>query len=510
MRQGRRRRGRATGVASGSAFRQAAWQNLRNPYQPVEILSSDALEAIHQASLTVLREIGMDFLSDDARRLLKENGADVERGSERVRFDPDLVMEWIAKAPSRFTMHSRDGNRDLTFGDRSLNFTAVASAPNASDTEGGRRNGCYKDFNDFLRLGQTCNIVHMFGGYPVEPIDLPPNTRHLDCHYSFLSLTDKIWHVYSLSHDRVSDALDMLCIARRRTRAQLMHEPSVFSVINTSSPLRVDTPMLEGVMDLAAAGQVIVVTPFTLSGAMSPVTIAGALTQQNAEALAVIAFSQMVRPGAPVVYGAFTSNVDMRSGAPAFGTPEYSKAALAGGQLARRYNLPYRSSNVNAANAPDGQASYESMMALWPAVMGQANMVMHGAGWIEGGLTASFEKFMIDVELLQGMAEFLSPIIVDDDTLGLDAMREVGPGGHFFGAAHTLERYQSAFYEPILSDWRNFETWSEDGSRTVLERAHTLYKTLLDDFTPPPLDPAIDEELRDFVERRRVEIEHKG
>jgi trimethylamine--corrinoid protein Co-methyltransferase len=228
-----------------------------------------------------------------------------------------MVLEYVAKAPSTFTMHSRDGNRDLSIGGWAINFAAVASAPNSSDIIGGRRDGRLSDFNDSLRLGQICNVIHMFGGYPVEPVDLPPDSRHLDCNYSFITLTDKIWHVYSLGHDRVEDALGMLCIARGRTMEQLAGEPSIFSVINTSSPLRVDLPMLNGLMRLAAAGQVTVVTPFTLSGAMSPVTIAGALLQQNAEALAVIAFTQMIRAGAPVIYGGFTSNVDMRSGAPA-------------------------------------------------------------------------------------------------------------------------------------------------------------------------------------------------
>jgi len=247
------------------------------------------------------------------------------------------------------------------------------------------------------------------------------------------------------------------------------------------------------------------VTPFTLAGAMAPVTLAGALAQQNAEALAVIAFTQMIRPGAPVIYGGFTSNVDMKSGAPAFGTPEYSKAALAGGQLARRYSLPYRSSNANASNAVDAQAAYESEMSIWAAVMGHANMILHGAGWLEGGLCASFEKMIIDAEILQMMAEFLQPIEVNDDTLGLDAIAEAGPGGHFFGTAHTLERYETAFYEPIVSDWRNFETWEEHGALDATQRANGIWKQMLKDYEQPPLDPARDEELKAFMARRKEE-----
>jgi trimethylamine--corrinoid protein Co-methyltransferase len=238
---------------------------------------------------------------------------------------------------------------------------------------------------------------------------------------------------------------------------------------------------------------------------MAPVTMPGAVVQQNAEALAGIAFAQIVMPGTPVVYGGFTSNVDMKSGAPAFGTPEYTRAAFAGGQLARRYNLPYRSSNANASNAADAQAVYESEMSLWGAVMGHANIVLHGAGWMEGGLTASFEKFVLDVELLQMMAETLRPIEVNEATLGLSAIREVEPGGHFFGAAHTLERYETAFYTPLVSDWRNYETWEESGAETATQRAHKIYKRVLAEFEPPPLDPAVKEELEAFVARRKEE-----
>lgn len=284
-----------------------------------------------------------------------------------------------------------------------------------------------------------------------------------------------------------------------------MREPSLHTVVNSNSPLRIDGPMLEGLIEMARHNQVMILTPFTLSGAMAPATLAGALALQNAEALAGLAFAQMVNPGTPVVYGGFTSNVDMKSGAPAFGTPEYTRAALAGGQLARRYKIPYRSSNANASNIVDAQAAYESQMSLWGAVMGHANIVIHGMGWLEGGLCASFEKMIVDAEMLQMMAEFLQPLEVSEETLGLDAIAEVGPGGHFFGSPHTLARYENAFYAPMLSDWRNFETWEEAGSQNATQRANELYKRILVDFEPPPLDPAIREELDDFVARRKHE-----
>jgi trimethylamine--corrinoid protein Co-methyltransferase len=263
--------------------------------------------------------------------------------------------------------------------------------------------------------------------------------------------------------------------------------------------------MLQGISEMSSRNQVVVVTPFTLAGAMAPVTIAGAVVQQNAEALCGIAFTQTVRKGAPVMYGGFTSNVDMKSGAPAFGTPEYTRAAMAGGQLARRYKLPYRSSNACAANTVDAQAAYESEMSIWGAVMGHANMVMHGAGWMEGGLVASFEKMVLDAEILQGMGEFMQPLVVNADTLAFEAIKEVGPGGHFFGVGHTLERYETAFYAPILSDWRNYESWREAGALTAEQRANAIWKQLLADYQPPPLDPAIDEALKAFVDRRKRE-----
>jgi trimethylamine--corrinoid protein Co-methyltransferase len=263
--------------------------------------------------------------------------------------------------------------------------------------------------------------------------------------------------------------------------------------------------MLQGIIEMSSRGQVVVMTPFTLAGAMAPVTIAGAVVQQNAEALCGIAFTQMVKRGAPVVYGGFTSNVDMKTGAPAFGTPEYMKAVIVGGQLARRYGIPYRTSNTNAANTLDAQAAYESAFSLWALTQGGGNFIMHSAGWTEGGLTASFEKFILDVDMLQMVAEFLTPLDVSQDALALDAVREVGPGGHFFGTAHTLARYETAFYSPILSDWRNFETWTDAGRPTTYDHANRVFKEKLATYERPPIDPAVEEELDAFVAKRKAE-----
>ncbi|HEX2421373.1 MAG TPA: trimethylamine methyltransferase family protein [Acidimicrobiia bacterium] len=492
-------------ASRGVGLHKLPWRSLINPYHPIEVISADQIEAIHQTSMRILAEIGMDFLHPEALSLFSTAGAEVESGSDRVRFDPDWILDKISTVPRSFTLHARNPEHNVSVGGDHINFATVASPPNASDLDKGRRAGNFEDFKNLIRLAETFNVIHLVGGYPVEPVDLPPNTRHLDCLSSVVTLADKAFHAYALGRERMTDAIEIARIGRGVSSERLRTEPSLFTVVNTSSPLRLDGPMIEGLIEMARMGQVVIATPFTLSGAMAPATIAGALAQQNAEALATLALIQIVNPGAPAMYGGFTSNVDMRSGAPAFGTPEYTKAALAGGQLARRYGFPYRSSNACAANAVDAQAAYESEMSTWGAVMGHANLIMHGAGWMEGGLVASFEKFVIDVEILQMMSEFLQPLSVDDSSLAFDAIAEVGPGGHFFGAAHTLERYETAFYAPIVSDWRNFESWQLGGSPTAEQHANRIWKLVLKAFSPPPLADDRRAELTDFVERRRSE-----
>ncbi|MGD9913030.1 MAG: trimethylamine methyltransferase family protein [Rhizobiaceae bacterium] len=501
-----RRGGRAGKRAGGAgAFEQPPFRHLRNPMQPTRFVSDDELESIHLASLRVLQEIGVEVLHDGARQIMKEHGADVRPGTERVRFDPDMILELVAHCPSEFTMHARNPAHNVRFGGDNVMFLMMASAPNCSDIDRGRRSGNQADFRNFLRLAQMHNILHATGGYPVEPVDIHPSVRHLECIRDFVTLTDKAFHIYSLGKERNVDGIEIARIARGISREQLQNEPSIFTVINTNSPLKLDVPMMEGIIQMSSMGQVVVVTPFTLSGAMAPVTIAGALVQQNAEALAGISFAQMVRKGAPVGYGGFTSNVDMKSGAPAFGTPEYMKAQQVGGQLARRYKIPYRTSNVCAANTVDAQAAYESVFSLWGAMQGGCNMLMHGAGWLEGGLRCSFEKTILDIDLLQMVAEFLTPLDLSEDALAIDAIRDVGPGGHFFGTPHTQSRYKTAFYSPILSDWRNYETWNEAGAPTAIERANRVWKERLATYEEPYMDPAIREELDAFVERRKAE-----
>jgi trimethylamine--corrinoid protein Co-methyltransferase len=474
-------------------------------YRPTAVVSEDELESIHLASLRVLSEIGMDFLDADAREVLRAAGAHTESDSQRVRFDPDMVTDLIRTAPSTFTLHARNPAHDVRLGGDWIAFGTVGSPPNVSDLDRGRRIGNQADYQNLLRLSQMLNSIHFLSGYPVEPVDLHHGVRHLHATFDALTLMDKAVHCYSLGRQRNIDVLEMVRIARGIDAATLDHEPSVFTVVNSSSPLRLDTPMLQGIMEFAAHNQIVCITPFTLAGAMAPVTLAGALAEQNAEALAAMVLTQAVRPGAPVIYGGFTSNVDMQSGAPAFGTPEYMRTAMIGGQLARRYGVPYRSSNVCAANALDAQAAYESVFSLWGAIMGGVNLVMHGAGWMEGGLHASYEKMILDAELLGMVAAFLEPVVVDDDTLAFSAIAEVGPGGHFFGAEHTQSRYRTAFHKPMLSDWRNYETWQEAGSPELPSKANRIWKEMLAAYEEPPMDPTIREELDAFVARRVAE-----
>ena len=500
------RRARRVREAPKFELQQLPLKPLCNPFPPIEVLSEEALEKIHDGSMRILEQIGLEIVNDLARALMVQHGATIDPSTGYVRMERELVLEKISSVPSEFTLHARNPIYDSVYGGNRINFAIVASPPNCSDIDHGRRSGNFDDYCKFLKLGQMFNVVGLFSGYPVEPIDLPAHTRHLDAYLAFTTLTEKPWHCYSLGNGKVEDAIAMIKIARGIDDDTLKREPSITTVVNTNSPLKVDVPMLDGLMLMAEFGQPVVVTPFTLAGAMCPVTLPGALAQQNAEALGVIAVTQMINPGSPAMYGGFTSNVDMKTGAPAFGTPEYARAVLAGGQLARRYGIPYRTSNVNASNTPDAQAAWESEMSLWSAVMAHGNMIKHSGGWLEGGLCASFEKLIIDMEMVQMMAETLQPIEVREDDLALEAIREVGAGGHHFGTDHTMARYKDAFYKPIVADWNNFETWQETGEKTATIRANELYKQLLEIYQKPEIDPAVEEELSAFVDRRRGEI----
>jgi trimethylamine--corrinoid protein Co-methyltransferase len=485
---------------------QLPWRDIVNPYGATEVLNSEQLDRIIASALSVLETQGMRFLEASSRKQLRAAGADVDEASKMVRFDRNLVQEQLALAPAEFGLQARNAEHDLHVGGNHVFFASVGGPAFCSDLDKGRRPGNYAEMCDYLRLVQSLDIIHQEGGGPFEAMDLPGQTRHLDLYLAQYRLTDKNCQSYALGGERSRDSIEMACIALQTDRAGLMERPALLGIINTNSPMQLDKPMTEAVQELAGSGQVCCITPFTLAGSMSPATLAGTLVQQTAEVLAVTTYAQLVRPGAPVMYGSFASNVDMRSGSPALGTPEYAKAAQASGQIARRLGLPYRSSNTTVSNCLDGQAVFESEMSLWGAIMGGANLVNHAAGWLEGGLTASFEKLILDAEMLQMMAEYLRPIEVNDDELALDAIAEVGPGGHHFGTSHTLARYESAFYSPIMSNRQNFESWQEAGSIDSATRANTIWKQLLNEYQQPHLDPAIDDALVDYVERRKRQI----
>jgi len=487
-------------------IRQLPWRKVGNPYAAIEVLEPEQVETILQSSLQILETQGMRFLEPGSRQRLAAAGADIDESSQMVRFDRAMVLEMVALAPAAFGLRARNPAHNLELGGNQIVFGSVGGPAFCSDLDKGRRPGTYAEMCDYLRLVQSLNIIHQEGGGPFEAMDLPAATRHLDLYLAQHRLLDKNAQSYALGGVRAADSIEMACIALGTDRAGLAAEPAQLGIINTNSPMQLDIPMAEAIVELAGAGQVCCMTPFTLAGSMSPATLAGTLVQQTAEVLAVVTFAQVVNPGAPVMYGSFASNVDMRSGAPALGTPEYSKAALASGQIARRLELPFRSSNTTVSNCVDAQAVFESEMSLWGSIMGHANLVNHAAGWLEGGLTASFEKLIVDAEMLQMMAEFMRPIEVNDDELALDAIAEVSPGGHHFGTSHTLERYESAFYSPMLANRQNFEAWQESGSIDAATRANTIWKQLLQEYQQPSLDPAVDEALVDYVERRKNDL----
>ena len=501
----RRRRPRRSAAANtGAGARTHRYRRIERPFRPLEALSEEQLDTVHNNSLQVIEELGIRVLLPEARDIFRAAGGSVDDASGMVRLDRALVLESVARAPTSIVAHGRGASRDVAIGGAMTAFAAAGGCPNSTDLRGGRRPGTLSDLQDFIRLSQTFDVIHMLGQC-TEATDVDTSVRHLDVTHAQLTLSDKVPTVYARGRGQVADAFEMLRMAHGLDADSFTRRVVCHTVVNTNSPRQLDVPMALGIIDFARAGQLMVLTPFTLAGAMAPVSLAGALTLQNAEALFGITLSQLVRPGAPVAYGGFTSNVDMRSGAPAFGTPEYTKAAIASGQLARRYGVPWRSSNTNASNAADAQGAYESQMSLWGAMMGGANIVKHAAGWLEGGLVCSFEKFVIDVEMLQMMAEACQPIVVDDAELALDALTEVVPGGHFFGAAHTMDRYADAFYSPLVSDWRNHGAWQEAGAPDAAQRAHTVYRRRLAEFEPPHMDEDIREALDDFVARRRRE-----
>jgi len=480
----------------------------RNAFRPLELLDDEQVSAIHDASLRLLHDVGVEFMGSAARAAFADAGAAVDDETGLVRIPRDVVEHALASVPHRFTVTPRNPARRLELGGDEIAFGLVAGPPTVHDRIGGRRTGSLEDYVTLVKLAQSFDVIHFVGNQPTSPQELPPSTRHLDTYLANLIYTDRTFHCLAIGRHRTLDGIEMMAIARGLTLDAVVDDPCVLTIISVNSPRRFDAAMSDGLMAMAEHGQPAVITPFTLMGAMTPVTLSAALVQQNAEALAGITLTQLVRLGAPVVYGAFTSNVDLRSGSPAFGTPENARATIAAGQLARHYGLPYRASNASASNAVDAQAAYESQMSIWSAVLGGADLVYHGAGWMEGGLTASFEKIVLDVEMLQMMARTIAPSGVTQHEIdeGVEAIADVPTGGHFFGSPHTLARYETAFYEPIVSNWQNFESWQEAGSLTAEQRATRVWQESLERYEQPPLDPEIGVRLEEFVARRKIEL----
>lgn len=476
-------------------------RRLENPWAPLEVLTSEALENLMDAAYRILEEGGLEFRSARAQDVLRRAGAVVD-GDALVRMPRDLVEHFCALAPATFTLHSRNPDKAVHLGGNVLSFCTANGAPNVSDRLGGRRYGDLAALKDIVRLNNALGAVHLSGGEVVEPTDVPVDLRPVHMALAHITEGDLVWAARGIGRRPVEDALAMAAISRGISLDDLARAPSLYVITNTNSPRRLDEELLEGAMTAAEAGQGVVATPFTLAGAMAPITLGGALALQTAEAMAVIALTQMVRAGAPAVYGGFTSNVDMRSGSPAFGTPEYVRATLAGGQIARRLGVPYRTSSVNSSTSVDAQAAYETQFSLFAAVMAHGNLINHSTGWLESGLTTSLEKIVIDTEMLRGWAASLAPIEASPADLAVDAVLEVPPGGHFFGSSHTVSRFETAFNRPLVSDWTNWESWREKGSQDAAERATAIWQRVLAEYEPPPLDDGVREALEDHVARR--------
>jgi trimethylamine---corrinoid protein Co-methyltransferase len=503
----RRDRGRAPRARGPSL---TPLPRLTNRFPPLEILTAEQLERILEAAFRVLEEAGLEIRSAAVRDVYRRAGALVDDATQMVRLGRDLIEAQLASAPERFVLHARNPARHLHVGDNVVNFGPVNGAPNIRDLEGGRRYGDIAAFRNILKLTHALGVLHWQGGIVVEPVDVPVPIRHLFTYQAHIECADIVWAARGVGGVQAQDAIAMSAIEHGCTLEALAARPTLMTVTNVNSPRRVDEEILENIMIMARHGQCVVITPFTLMGAMAPVTLAGALVQQTAESLGIIALCQLVRPGAPCVMGGFTSNVDMRTGSPAFGTPEYVHAVIAGAQLGRRLKLPVRTSAVNASPVVDAQSTYETAFSLQAAILSHSHLINHAAGWLEGGLSASLEKIVVDAELLRNWAEILRPLDFSDDDLAVDAIKDTAAGGHFFVSPYTLACYQSAFYRPLLSDWSSFESWTEAGGRNATERATLIWKKLLADYQPPPLDTAVREAIADYVARRRSELGHPG
>ena len=473
-RRGRRNRQAGAGVPT----RDVNYRNLKNPFTPQKVFSDDEVEALHQNALRVMQELGWKVLLPEAREIFRKAGALVDDETQMVRIGSDIIEEALRIAPKEYTVRAGAPELDVRFALGELVFICGAGCPNVTDRERGRRPGSLNDFEELTKIISGFDVFHMHNA-SVEPQDIPIHLRHYATMRTQALAGNEAPFVFSRGTQQVEESFEMIRIMRGIDEAEFRASPWTKTIVNTNSPRQLDRPMAQGVIDFARWNQLCVVTPFCLLGAMAPVTVAGALSLQHAEALATIALAQHANPGAPMMYGNFASNVDMKSGAPAFGTPEHIKATLGSGQLARRIGLPWRSAAGTAGNMADAQAAAETAMSLWGTVMAGATLVVHAAGWLEGGLTHGYEKLILDAEMCQIFAELCAPTAADEAAMAFDAIAEVQPGGHFFAAEHTMERFQTAFYEPFSSDWSNFGQWTENGAMSADVRATGIWKERL-------------------------------
>src|ERR1700722_13117345 len=468
-----------------------------------EVLTADAIGVLDKGWRRIVSEIGVQFAKPEAVELFRKAGQAVD--GDVVRLDPEFVLEQVAKAPREFDVQARNPANTVHIGGDHMVFSAVYGCPFVREGDV-RRDANMEDFRRLTKLAQVFPELDSAGGVICEPNDAPLDSRHLDVIYALQTLTDKFYMGNVVSGPNAADTIKMTEILFGG-RSAIEQTPATISLINCSSPLRWDDRMLDAQFEYCAAAQPVVLTPFLLMGAMSPVTIPAALAQQLAEALSGIALAQMIRPGCPVIFGSFLSNIDMQSGSPSFGTPESAIGLLCTGQLARHYGLPFRTGGgLNSSQTADAQAAYESLMTLLPTFLAGTNFVMHAAGWLEGGLVSCYEKFIIDIELLRELQVEFTPLEITEESLAFGAHVEVGHGGHFLGAAHTMERFRECFYRPLLSSTANFERWQRYGGKDTTERAGEIWRSTLDSYEPPPLDDAIRAELDDYVTRRRREL----
>ncbi|MEM7193333.1 MAG: trimethylamine methyltransferase family protein [Pseudomonadota bacterium] len=500
----RRRRGRSAEKAA-PASREVNYRELRNPFPPMDVFSADQIADMHENALKVLQEKGIKVLLPEARALYAAAGASVDPSTHMVSIGREIIEAALQSAPTSITCRAGSRKRDMVLQLGSLVFQAGAGAPNATDLERGRRPGSARDYREYLMLTQHFDVFHMVSPQ-VEPQDVPTHLRHYFTTEMQMTLSDKFPFVFSRGKSQVQDCFEMVRDFRGLADAEFYREPHCYTIINTNSPRTIDNLMAQGLIDFARHGQMSIVTPFTLMGAMAPITVAGAITLSHAEALAAIALTQLANPGAPVCYGTFTSNVDMKSGSPAFGTPAHFQASLAAGQLARSLGLPWRSAAGSAANLCDAQAANENQFGLWGCLMAGATVVIHSAGWLEGGLTVSYEQLITDTEVLNMVAELCAGAQAGTSEIGYEtALTQVEPGGHFFSAPQTMERYTSEFYEPIVHDYTNFGTWQERGAQTTADRATQVWKRIVNEFTPPDTDGDRREALAAFIAKRTAE-----